>query len=290
MLGASGMLGAGLSESLKGDIIGLSSDELDITDVSACEAVFDSYSPSVAINAAAYTDVEGCELNPDRAFQVNALGAKNVVDCCAERDIVLIHISSVGNYGSSRTIEDGAYVETDAIHPTTVHHLSKARGEEYVLNNLKRFFIVRTGWLFGGEINHKKNFVYRIYREALSKKTIKSNSSQIGNPTSIADLVEQIQVLLATENYGLYNCVNRGRATRYEYVSAIVEGFGLSCIVKAAPKAEFKRLANVSDNESAINQRLDQLNKNVMGCWKAALKKYIEDLKTQIEHHGPDSD
>ena len=278
------MLGSNLAKLLPYEVVALSSKELDVADPQQCEKIVRQQSPSIIFHTAAYTDVEGCEANPNRAFSVNTIGTQNLVNCCVDRDILFVYFSSTGIYGNTKARGEESYIEFEMVHPTTTHHSSKYEGEKAVQNHLNKFIIARTGWLFGGTLEHRKNFVYKRYLDAKAANEIFSDDSQIGNPTFIKDLVEQIRVLIETNSYGVYNCVNKGtNVSRFDYVSKIVEAFALDCEAKRAPKTEFKRLANVSKNESATNYKLDLLNLNVMGNWDKALEQYVSELKLDLE-------
>ena len=282
--GANGMLGSNLAKLLPYEIVAFSSKELDVTDPQQCEKVVQQQSPSIIIHTAAYTDVEGCQANPNKAFSVNTIGTQNLVNCCIDRDILFVYVSSTGIYGNAKGRGEGSYIEFDTVHPTTAHHSSKYEGEKAVQHHLNKFIIARTGWLFGGSLEHGKNFVYKRYLDAKVANEIFSDDSQIGNPTFIKDLVEQIRVLIETKSYGVYNCVNKAtNVSRFDYVSKIVQAFDLDCDVKRAPKTAFKRLAKVSENESATNYKLGLLNLNVMGDWDKALEQYVSELKLDIE-------
>jgi len=142
---------------------------------------------------------------------------------------------------------------------------------------------LRTGWLFGGNINHNKNFVYKRYLEAKEKNIIYADNTQIGNPTYVVDFVEQINTLIEYQQHGVFNCVNKANnLSRYDYIKKIIEYLELNCTVNIAPQKMFKRVAPVSKNESATNYKLDLLNLNIMDSWKLSLKKYILQLKEEI--------
>jgi dTDP-4-dehydrorhamnose reductase len=148
---------------------------------------------------------------------------------------------------------------------------------------LSKYLIIRTGWLFGGDITHNKNFVYKRYLEALNNSEMYSDDSQVGNPTYIKDLINQLQILIDNNLYGTFNCVNEAsNVSRYDYVKKIVNLFNIDCEVKIAPEAMFKRVAPVSKNEMAKNYKLDLLKINQMRDWDIALKEYVEDLKENI--------
>ncbi len=277
--GSGGLLGSHLVNEIP-NCVGYSSQELDITNSQYVNHVIKKEKPEIILHAAAFTDVEACETEIDKAFEVNAIGTQNLVNCCVDRDILFVFISSTGVYGSHKTVR---YTEFDKVEPSTVHHSSKYEGEKVVRRHLNKYLIIRTGWIFGGSELHKKNFVYQRYFEAKNNNQIHSDVSQIGNPTYVLDLVEQIKVLISSNQFGIYNCVNNAyRVSRYDYVKKIVELFALDCKVKIAPEEMFKRIAPVSNNESALNYKLGLLDLNCMDDWDSALKRYIYLLKKNI--------
>lgn len=279
--GANGMLGTALTKELTGhQVFGLNSSQLNILDSLQVESRINEIKPDIIIHAAAYTDVEAAEENKGKAFLVNALGTQNIANCCVGKKILFIYISSTGIYGEAKS---SSYNEYDSVAPTTIHHKSKHEAELIVRNHLNRYLIIRTGWLFGGEKEHSKNFVYKRYLEARNKNVIYSDDSQIGNPTYTKALAQQIQVLIESNQFGVFNCVNDAvNVTRFDYVKKIVSLFGLECQVKKAEKMMFERIAPVSKNESAVNYKLNLLGLNVMPRWDESLTEYISQLKLKV--------
>jgi len=273
--GSRGMLGSNLLSYLDFDnIVGF---DIDITDANAVYNQLSIQKPDIIIHTSAFTNVEACETDPDKAYRVNTLGTQNLVNYCIDRDILFIYISSTGIYG---TTKDDNYIEFDSVNPTTIHHKSKYEGEKIVQNHLSKFLILRTGWLYGGAKEHTKNFVYKRFLEAQGKDIIYSDDSQIGNPTFVRDFVKQIEVLIEAKAYGIFNCVNSAiNISRFDYVKKIIELFDVNCSVEVAPKGMFSRVAPVSSNESAINYKLNLLGLNVMKDWDESLSIYIQELK-----------
>ena len=157
--GSRGMLGSGMSDFLKCGNILECSEDFDITDINSVYKELGLYDIDVIIHTAAYTDVDGCEIEPDTAYKVNTIGTQNLVNYSMDKDILFIYVSSTGIYGGGK--KDTPYTEFDNVNPTTVHHRSKYEAEKIIQNHLSRFLILRTGWLYGGEREHKKNFVYK---------------------------------------------------------------------------------------------------------------------------------
>ncbi len=277
--GSGGMLGSNLLTNLNcKNIYGIDS-KVDIASINVVFKVLNEIKPNIIIHTAAYTDVEGCEINVDKAYKVNTLGTQNLVNYCVDKDVLFVYISSTGIYGASK---ENVYNEFDEVEPTTVHHKSKYEAEKIVQNHLNKYLILRTGWLYGGKKTHHKNFVYKRFLEAKTKDIIYSDSLQIGNPTYVLDFVNQIEILLNNNLYGIFNCVNQGNnISRYDYVKKIIDLFNIQSNVEIAPDGMFSRIAPVSNNESAVNYKLNLLDLNVMDNWEKSLKDYIQKLKSE---------
>ena len=277
--GPRGLLGSSLLKNSSN--YNVSAFDEDITNFKEVNKKLSIENPDVIIHTAAYTDVENSEIYPEKAYHVNTLGTYNLVNYCLDKKVLFVYVSSTGVYGSFKQKE--TYNEFDDVNPTTIHHKSKYQGEKIVTNHLNRYLILRTGWLFGGEKNYKKNFIYNRYLEAQNKNFIYSDTSQLGNPTYVENVVKQIYLLIYKGQYGTFNCVDKAEnISRYTYVKKIIELLNIDCIVKPAGEKKFKRLAPVSKNESANNYKLNLLELNIMEDWNVSLGKYIHLLKKNL--------
>lgn len=231
------------------------------------------------IHAAANTNVEACESDPNSCYQDNFYLTEKLARASLLGGVRLVFISSTGIYGNAKQTP---YTEYDEVSPTTHHHKSKYKAECIVSQLHPSNLIIRTGWLFGGEYNTPKNWVARRIDEANSALknncTLKSNSEQRGVPCFNLDIAQRI-LLLAKNNYaGIFNCVNSGNASRLEYVEAIIEAAKIDIQVEAIQATHFNRKAQVSPNEMADNWKMNCSNLPVMPPWKISLEQYIKTL------------
>lgn len=242
-------------------------------------------SAQVLIHAAANTNVEQCELEPDACYRDNYLLTEGLADICALSSTLLVYISSTGVYGEG---QDEPYREYSEVRPTTHHHRAKWLGEQAVLTAARSNLVIRTGWLFGGDFANPKNFVARRIEEATraaaADKPILSNAEQRGCPTFTDDVAERLLLLIRDGHRGLFNVVNEGTASRLDYVRAIVTSAGLSVPVEAATAASFQRRAKVSSNETAINWRAAALGLAPLPHWQDSLERYILDKTTDSRY------
>lgn len=236
---------------------------------------------SLLIHAAANTNVEQCEIEPAASYRDNFLLTERLAQAAATAGVRMVFISSTGVYGTGA---EHPYCEFDATVPTTHHHRSKLLAEQAVILHPVNM-VVRTGWLFGGGGANPKNFVARRLEEARAAVTgagyVASNSEQRGNPSYVVDVADRLLDLVAADVAGIVNCVNRGDASRYQYVSAIVAAAGLAVDVRQVSGAAFNRKAQVSPNEMALNWKMDLLGWPPMPAWQDSLKRYIKILSLE---------
>lgn len=243
----------------------------------------------VLVHAAANTNVEQCELEPNACYRDNFLLTEGLAVLCANIGIPLVFISSTGVYGES---EDVPYREYSDVRPTTHHHRAKWLAERAVLAAAKGNMVIRTGWLFGGPFDNPKNFVARRLEEAVracaTGTQLYSNSEQRGCPTYIGDVADRLLLLMDKGYHGVFNVVNEGNASRLDYVRAILDSAGKSVIIEPTSSAAFNRLAKVSKNEMALNWRANELGLPAMPDWRTSLNEYIRSnyKNKEISQHG----
>ncbi len=282
--GSSGMLGVDLSEELKGKFEVYGSDLVqrtaysvqhfvgcDITNRNSVGKVTREIKPDVIIHAAAWTDVDGCELDPDRAYKVNAEGTKNVALACAELNVPLIYISTDFVFDGKKK---WPYKESDKTGPLSVYGKSKLAGEEAVKKIARKFYIVRTSWLYG---KNGKNFVDTIIANAKPRKELKVVRDQVGSPTYTRDLAEAIHALIGKiSNHGIYHISNSGAVSWFEYAKEILKLTGSRTKVLPISSKELDRPAPRPAMSVMDNGKFIKFTSYRMRPWKAALKDYLK--------------
>jgi dTDP-4-dehydrorhamnose reductase len=224
VIGAGGMLGRALVRRLESEYpetVGATRSEIDILDRFGMEAEIVRLDPTVIINCAAWTDVDGCTRNPGRALEVNAEGAEHVARAAAGSGCRVVQVSTDFVFDGR---SDRPYVETDVPSPIQAYGLSKLEGERRVAVANEDHLIVRTAWLYG---EHGDHFVARILARARSGEPLRVVDDQRGSPTLADDLADGIASLLRVEHRGIVHVVNTGVASRFELARRTLEVTGL---------------------------------------------------------------
>ena len=273
--GSNGMLGHDLIEVLKDnhELLLTTSETLDITDRDSVIDFIVESNPDIVINSAAYTDVDGCESNPDLAYSVNGEGVKNLALACRDADCPLVHISTDYVFNGQN---DRPWVEDDEIGPISVYGKSKLKGEEYIQEILDRYFIIRTAWLYG--VNGR-NFPRTMLELAQNNSEITVVYDEVGTPTYTPDLAKGISDLIETDHYGIYHLTNSGNCSWCEFARYIFEVADMNVKVIPVTASEFARPAprpsySVLENRNWVENGFEPLRN-----YKEAIKEYIGLIK-----------
>ena len=275
LTGASGILGTDIKATLEKnnwEVLGFNSREIDITNLTDVRNKVKDFYPDLIIHSAAMTNVDLCEDDNKAAILANVMGTHNLSLAAATTETKIVYISSCGVYGNGKVTPHN---ELDPVNPLNYHHYTKLIGEQRIKEHNRNFLIIRPGWLFGGTLTHRKNFVEARRKESTNNPVLKSAVDKFGCPTYTADLANQLLLLLEKDLFGTFNIVNEGTASRFDYVSEIVKNFDLNNTMEPVRSNEFPRKANMPDNETLENMHLTLRNLNSMRHWKDALKEYI---------------
>jgi len=275
VLGAGGMLGSAVArrlEELHPETISATRAEADVTDRFQLEADVERLRPTVIVNCAAYTDVDGCEVDPARARLVNAEGAENVASVAEGAGCRLIHLST-------DFVFDGRagrpYTEDDQPHPLSEYGRSKLQGEQRIAAAIRDHLIIRTAWLYGAG---RANFVEAIRKRAAEEKLLKVVTDQVGSPTYVEDLAEAILFLIESDHRGVVHFANAGACSRHELAAAVLRFLRLASVrLEPILTDEAGRLA-VRPAYSALSTALyTRLTGRTPRPWASALQAYLGD-------------
>jgi dTDP-4-dehydrorhamnose reductase len=270
IFGASGLLGKALVREWSGDAVtGLDSRDADVRDAKRVQQVVQETSPEWIVLAAAYTDVDGCERNPDLAFAVNRGGALNVASAAKMFGARLLFLSSDYVFAGNKTTP---YEIDDARNPQSVYGRTKAEAETRLLDLLPDCCIVRTSWLFG---TGGKCFPDTILKLAASRPALDVVNDQRGCPTYATDLARAIVQLSQKNGNGIVHVTNSGDCTWFEFAEEIVRTAGLTTTVRPVSS---KRMARPAPRPaySVLSPARSQALEIEMSSWRDALRRYFE--------------
>ncbi len=265
--GAAGQLGLELAEILpeRGhEVAALARKELDIADAGSVERAVEEHSPDLLVNAAAYTNVDGCETDLETAYAVNAEGPRNLAQSCERWGIELLHVGT--NY-----VFDGRggrpYEPFDPPNPISAYGRTKLAGEEHVMRLTNRWYLVRSAGVYG----RGHNFVRTMLRVAKERDTLKVKEDEFISPTYARDLAEGIAEIIETGCYGLYHVTNSGSCSWYEFAREIFDLAGVGVEVVPVPGSEYPLPA-----ARPANGVLSPLGGPKLRHWREALAEYLK--------------
>jgi dTDP-4-dehydrorhamnose reductase len=273
VVGHKGMLGSDLLIRLAmagHEVTGRDVDELDITAREACEDAVEEVRPDALINAAAFTNVDGCETDRDGCFAVNARGVENLALACRGRGIRVVHFSTDYVFDGTK---GSPYLEDDPCAPLNVYGESKREGERLLLEATESVLLVRTSWLYG---RGGKNFVRTILEKAAVTDRLEVVDDQVGSPTYSWDLAGAVLLLLEGGHRGVFHVTNRGTTNWFEFARKILELAGKTG-VEVVPVAteRFPRPAVRPRYSVLSGRKFAEATGRTLRFWPLALEEYL---------------
>ena len=266
LTGAAGKLGSQLRQQLVGrhdvidsDIVGDVRHVLDLTNYADARDLVQRLSPEIVLHPAAWTDVNGCALDPNKALLVNGIATAHLAAITSQKNIPILYVSSNEVFDGAK---DRPYTEVDRPNPINSYGYSKWYGERAITQVNPRHYIVRSAWLFahGGG-----NFVQAIRSAAAAGKPLRVVTNEVSNPTYTDDLAAAIAQLIETERFGSYHLVNQGAISRWGFARAILDASGyadtpIACISRhewqrPSLPPEYTPLANIAGRSLGIELR-----------------------------------
>jgi len=273
--GARGMLGSALCELLSGDheVRGADIEDFDVTEAAAVAEAVAAERPEVVIHCAAWTDVDGCQRDPKRAFLQNGWGTWNVAKAAAGAGAALIYLSTDFVFDGKK---GEPYTEFDAPNPLGVYGASKLAGEEAVRSLVPQHYIVRSAWLFGPR---GRNFVQTILEAAAEREEVRVVADQFGSPTYTRDLARGLAEIVLAGGVvpGTYHLVNSGVCSWAELAAEALRLAGRTTRVTPIPAAEWASPTPRPACSALRPLRLELQNVPVLRHWKEALASYIQE-------------
>jgi dTDP-4-dehydrorhamnose reductase len=267
--GAAGMLGHDIRNVFSDvELVALTRREVDITNLDNVLSAIREIKPDYVIHAAAYTDVDGSEHDPDKAYLVNGLGARNVAMACEEVKAAVVYISSDYVFDGTK---GEPYNEWDMSNPVNQYGLSKLMGEKFVSSMTNSFYIVRTSWLYGKK---GKNFVDTISRLLTERDEIRVVDDQVGSPTCTYDLAGKLRELIG-KGYGTYHITNTLHCSWLEFAAEIAKLQSSSTRIIGVTSEEYGLPAKRPAFSVLNNTMLKLEGLSELRSWKESLKDYL---------------
>ena len=280
--GGSGQLGTTLGKSVSSieesiEFVFASSKDLDITDDRSVTDYVKQGDFDYCVNCAAYTQVDKAEADSERALLINQQGAKNLAKACHAGNIVLIHISTDFVFDGSKS---SPYVETDRPSPLGIYGHSKFKGEQEVVRNMERYFIIRTSWLYSA---YGHNFFKSMLKYGKERDELSVVFDQVGTPTSAHDLAGIILKIISEEidNYGIYHFSNEGVASWYDFAAAIFDINGIEVALRPIRSKEYPTPAERPAFSVLDKEKIKKVLKMDIPHWRESLRAVSEILRKE---------
>ena len=280
VVGATGQLGADLVDVAREaghTVTPLGHGEIELTDTQAVAATIAAVAPDAIVNAAAMNHVERCEVEPELAYRINALGPRNLA-LAASESVALLHVSTDYVFDG---VKGRPYVETDLPAPLNAYATAKLAGEHFVASLARRHQVVRTAALYGAHPCRAKpqdNFVRMVLNRAREEGRMRIVRDQYTTPTWTLDLALQLVRLLEAGPTGIFHATCQGSCTWAEFAEAILRAGGLTAQVEPVTSGEFASPVRRPSYSVLDNAHLAALGIDILPDWKNSLERYLVSL------------
>jgi dTDP-4-dehydrorhamnose reductase len=272
--GAAGLVGSALTEHCRArgdEVLAFDREGLDITDERAVRETFKRLRPDAAVNCAAWTDVDGCELDPQRAFLVNSQGVEALTTAARLASASFVTVST--DYVFDGRKEGHFYTQRDDPHPLSAYGAAKLEGERRAQAASARTSVVRTGWIFGAG---GRNFLATVVERARRGERLRAISDSYGTPTYAPDLAARLRELAELDLPGIYHVVNAGEGASYEsFAREAVAAAGLQDVqIESVLTDSLHRPAPRPRNSRLRCLLTEALGLRPLRDWREALKEF----------------
>jgi len=251
---------------------------LDFRDFDSYRSDVRDFRPDYLFHLGAHTSLEHCEENPDDAYATNTLAVEHAVHIANELAIPLLYISTAGIFDGAKE----TYDDWDEPNPLGHYARSKFMGEKFVAANCREHLVCRAGWMMGGGPAKDKKFIQKLMKQLEEGATeLFVVDDKLGTPTYTLDFARNVEALLATRLWGIYNMVCSGVTSRLEVARYLVEALGLEQRIRVTPVSSDyfaeEYFASRPASERLITKKLDLRGLNLMRDWRVCLDEYLAD-------------
>ena len=276
IIGSSGQLGQEFARLKSGHtLVPLTHEDIEVADKDRVNTIFSEQRPDTVINLAAFNRVDECEDKPDKAFQVNALGARNVACAARAQGSAVVFVSTDYVYSGERNPRR-PYLESDPAMPLNVYGVSKLAGEHMTAQGNPDHWIIRTSGLYGVATSRKGwTFPELILKKAKAGESLRVVDDQVLTPTYTRDLAGVIMAVLEHGRTGIYHLTNGGQCSWYEFARTVLEMAGVDAEIIPIPSSAFPSKAHRPGYSVLESERLKPQGLKPMRHWKEALEAYL---------------
>jgi len=258
-------------------IVALDRAMLDIADEDRVRGVLLDHAPDIVLNCAAYNLVDKAEEDYDSAFNVNAVGVRNLSRACSRINALLIHYSSDYVFDGSK---QDFYTEEDGTTPVNKYGESKLAGELFLKEETDNFLLFRVSWVFG---KGQQNFLYKVREWARHKNPLRIACDQVSVPTCTRDIAHLTMFAINRGLRGTYHLTNGGYASRYEVARFFLEKMGMDNLILPVGSDYFRSAAQRPSFSAMSNRKLSQALDVQIPDWKIGVASLAEFLLAQEE-------
>ena len=285
VIGSNGQLGSDVVHAFNSQghaVRSLTHADVELSSLESVRCCLGSQSSDVVVNTAAMHHVENCEQYPQKAFAVNALGARNLAIVTRDLGSSLIHVSTDYVFDGKKS---EPYIESDTPVPLNVYGNSKLAGEYFVRTLNPKHFMLRTSALYGKQPCRAKgglNFVDLMLKLARERGRVRVVNDEFVSPTATPDVARQIVALSASDAFGLYHATSEGSCSWYEFALEIFAVVGTDVKLEIASPGEFPAKVPRPRYSVLENRELKNRGLNLFKSWRVGLTEYLCETKTPL--------
>jgi dTDP-4-dehydrorhamnose reductase len=274
LIGGSGQLGTAIAQRWNDcSIVAPSHEELAIEDSAALAYALERIAPDVLMNVAAFHDVDRCEREPERAFEINARAVSRAARAAAARNVLFVTMSTDYVFDGKK---GAPYTEADRPNPLSVYGASRLEGETLAQSSGARVFVVRTCGVYGRSRSHaqRRPFIDRILERGRGGDPVPVVADVVVSPTFAGDLADALRALIEHDAYGLYHAAGAGSASWYEFACEANRQAGAELSIEPIAVEQWKAIAIRPRFSALENAKLSELG-IVMPPWRDGIAAYL---------------
>jgi dTDP-4-dehydrorhamnose reductase len=272
--GAAGQVGARVVGALAGhEVLAATRSDLDLADRDSIEAAVAEFGPDAVVNTAAMTNVDACELDPETAFAVNALGVRWLTRAAERCGAHVVHVSTDYVFDGEA---ERPYDEWDAVRPVSEYGRSKLGGEREVIEHSSSWAVVRTAWVFGRKGTDLVSWAFDTFDKGELTGVL---ADQVSVPTYAPDLAELLARFATQRRAGMYHVTSGSEAvTRHELICTALRARGADVSgIEPIDASQLVRPARRPPMSALDNRSLRLAGLPGLRPWRDAVAEYVRE-------------